>query len=326
VPIVALVFRPIRSLARWTKHIVPWEDVVRGDEPNEAVLCEPFLRAGAIRQPTREAEMAVIRGRRPAITALIAFVGLPLLASIGSGAGLASEQSATVSASGTLELRASLQLISNLGACPPGIAADACAPRTGTGPVPGLGSVTVAYTWSYRMGPPTCPSGVGKPLATTGRLVVVGRGEIHFAIADGARCIDQEPLRNEPQDFTITGGTGTYEGASGSGTLERAVSAGRGTEKWIGTLVVPGLEFDVTPPTLSSARSKTVRSPKGAKRVRVTYNVTSSDVVDGQVRVTCAPPSGSRFPLGRTVVRCSTTDSSANTATARFIVTVRLRR
>jgi hypothetical protein len=217
-------------------------------------------------------------------------------------------------------------LVSNLGACPPGAPGDACAARTGKGVVSGLGSVTETYTWSYRMGPPTCPSGVGKPLATTGRLVVAGRGEIHFALADGARCIDQEPLRNEPQDFRITGGTGIYDGASGSGTLERAVSAGRGTERWVGTLVVPGLEFDVMPPTLSGTRSKTVRASKGAKRVRVTYTVTASDAVDGQVPVTCVPRSGSRFPIGRTVVRCSATDSSANTSTARFIVTVRPRR
>jgi hypothetical protein len=95
---------------------------------------------------------------------------------------------------------------------------------------------------------------------------------------------------------------------------------------WIGTLVVPGLEFDVMPPTLSGATSKTVRAPKGAKRVRVTYNVTASDVVEGKVAVACTPRSGSRFPMGRTVVRCSATDSSANTSTARFIVTVGPRR
>jgi hypothetical protein len=216
-------------------------------------------------------------------------------------------------------------LVSDLGTCPPSIAADACAARTGEGVVSGLGRVTEIYIWSFRMGPPTCPAGLGKPLATTSRLVVAGKGEIHFALADGARCIEQEPLRDEPQDFTVTGGTGTYERASGSGTFDRSVNAGRGTEKWIGTLVVPGLEFDLLPPKLSAATSKTVRAPKGAKRVRVTYNVTASDVVDGRVPVACAPRSGSRFPVGRTVVRCSATDSSANTSTARFIVTVRPR-
>ena len=259
---------------------------------------------------------------RPALGFLATFIAT----AVATGAGIASGQSASASATGTLELSASLRLVSDLGACPPGISADACAPRTGQGSISGLGRVSEIYTWSYRMGPPTCPSGVGKPLATTGRLVVAGRGEVFFAIADGARCIDQEPLRNEPQDFTITGGTGTYAGASGSGKLEREVNAGRGTERWIGTLVVPGVEFDVTPPTLSGTRSKTVRASKGAKRVRVTYAVTASDAVDDKVPVTCAPRSGSRLPIGRTAVMCSATDSSANTSTAKFAVTVRPRR
>ena len=45
--------------------------------------------------------------------------------------------------------------------------------------------------------------------------------------------------------FSITGGTGIYAGASGSGTVERILSGltpsgRRGTETWTGTLAVPG--------------------------------------------------------------------------------------
>jgi hypothetical protein len=39
--------------------------------------------------------------------------------------------------------------------------------------------------------------------------------------------------------------------------------------------------------------------------------------------VSCAPASGSLFPLGRTVVICSSTDSAGNTAQDRFGITVR---
>jgi hypothetical protein len=173
------------------------------------------------------------------------------------------------------------------------------------------------------MGAPTCPSNVGKPLATTGRLVVMGKGEIHFALAQGARCIDQEPIRNEPQDFTITGGTGTYDGASGSGTVKRALGGGVGTETWTGTLVVPGVEFDVAPPTLNGAAPRTVRAPKGAKSVRVIYRVSARDDVYGVVPAMCSPRSGSRFPIGRTVVTCVASDTSGNTATAKFLITVK---
>ena len=249
--------------------------------------------------------------------------GIPY-AGNGPGTATASAQFAA----GTLNLRGTQRLISDPVDCPPGVPPDAteCRARTGEGLLPGLGRAAETYTWSYRIGPPTCPANVGKPLATTGRLVVEGKGEIHFALADGARCIDQEPIRNEPQSFTITGGTDTYEGASGSGTLERAVSAGRGTETWTGTLVVPGFEFDVTPPTLSGATSKTVRARNRAKRVRVTYQVTANDAVDGQVAATCLPRPGTRFPIGRTVVACEASDSSGNTGRARFVVTVMRRR
>jgi hypothetical protein len=176
------------------------------------------------------------------------------------------------------------------------------------------------------MGPPACPSDfLGKPLKTTARLVVAEKGEIHLALRDGERCVEQEPMRNEPQGFTITGGTGSYVGASGSGTVERSLGGGVGAETWSATLEVAGLEFDVTPPTLSGATSKTVRAPKGAKRVRVTYAVSAHDDVDGAVPVSCFPRSGSRFPSGRTDVVCSATDASANTQTARFTITVKRR-
>ena len=228
---------------------------------------------------------------------------------------------------GTLNLRGTLRMVSaTLPACPPEAPADAagCRARTGRGSFPGLGGVSETYNWFYRLGLPTCSSAdVGKPLATNGRLVVVGKGEIHFAVAEGKRCVEEEPMRNEPQDFTITGGTGAYERASGSGTLDRSISGGVGSETWTGTLVVPGLEFDGAPPTLSGATSKSVRAPKGAKRVRVTYTVTANDAKDGQVPVTCVPRSGSRFPVGRTVVKCAATDSSANTGNASLRITVR---
>lgn len=231
-------------------------------------------------------------------------------------------------AAGGLNLQGTLRLVSTPVQCPPETPPDAteCRARTSEGRVSGLGSVSLTYTWSFRIGPPTCPSNVGKPLATTGRLVVVGKGAIQFTLADGARCVDQEPVRNEPQDFTITGGTGTYEGATGSGTVKRVVGGGSGTETWNGTLVVTGLEFDVTAPTLSGAVRKTVRAPRGAKRVRVTYAVSARDGVDGGVPVSCSPRSGSRFSIGSTVVTCSATDTSGNTRTAKFTITVKPRR
>jgi hypothetical protein len=231
----------------------------------------------------------------------------------------------TAFVAGALNLQGIIRVASTPVVCPPEApaTADDCRTRTGTSPVPGLGSVSENYLWAYGAGLPSCPPNLVKPLATTGRFVVAGKGELHFALAQGAQCVDLEPVRNEPQDFTITGGTGIYQGASGNGTVQPAVSAGFGSERWTGTIVVSELEFDVTAPTLSGATSKTVRAPRGAKKVRVTYRVTARDNADSQVPVTCNPRSGSRFPIGRTFVRCSATDSSANTVNASFRITVR---
>src|SRR3954447_22814553 len=263
---------------------------------------------------------------------LMAAVTAALLASVAyAGNGAPTIKPPARSPAGTLNLHALLNLVSNSVTCPPEVPPDAvdCRARTGTGLVPGLGRATEIYTWFYRLGPPPCPAGTGKPLATTGRLAVEGKGEIRFALADGAECAGQDPIElimRVPQSFTVTGGTGPYAGASGSGALERNIQFGRRNETWTGMLAVPGLEFDLTPPTLTGARAKTVRASRRAKSARVAYNVTASDSVNGQLRVAWAPRSGARFPIGRTFVRCEATDSSGNAAGARFTVRVKRRR
>ena len=246
-----------------------------------------------------------------------------LVAAVGAAAFLlVSASSSAPSAAGTLNLRATLATSSPSATCPPEAPPGAdCHPRTGNGSVSGLGTVVAKYTWLFGMG--DCPTTLVKPLATTGRIVVANKGEIDFGLSDGARCVEQEPVRNEPQDFTVTGGTGAYQGASGRGAVERSLSGGHGVERWAGALTVPGLEFDITPPRIAGAVSKTVRAPRGAKRVRVTYKVAASDAVDKQVAVVCLPWSGSWFPIGRTSVTCQARDSSGNTGRARFAVTVK---
>ena len=53
------------------------------------------------------------------------------------------------------------------------------------------------------------------------------------------------------------------------------------------------------------------------------YTTSALDIVDGSGDVvTCIPASGATFSLGLTVVNCSTTDTTGNTAVASFRVTV----
>ncbi|MCL7376581.1 VWA domain-containing protein [Streptomyces sp. 35G-GA-8] len=59
-------------------------------------------------------------------------------------------------------------------------------------------------------------------------------------------------------------------------------------------------------------RTVTTRDPDGA---RVELTVTAVDANDGRLPVRCTPASGSLFPVGRTLVTCSATDSNGNTGT-----------
>ncbi|MDU0313893.1 HYR domain-containing protein [Phycicoccus sp. M110.8] len=79
---------------------------------------------------------------------------------------------------------------------------------------------------------------------------------------------------------------------------------------------------DTTAPAFGAAPNLTAvaTSASGAK---VTYtNPVATDLVDGATAVTCAPASGSTFPLGTTTVICTSTDQAGNTATKTFTVTV----
>ena len=81
--------------------------------------------------------------------------------------------------------------------------------------------------------------------------------------------------------------------------------------------------LDRTPPTihyLSDNLTVEATAPAGAV---VTYGLpTASDLVDGDVAVSCAPPSGSTFALGQVNVTCTATDAHGNTAQGAFGVWV----
>lgn len=80
---------------------------------------------------------------------------------------------------------------------------------------------------------------------------------------------------------------------------------------------------DTTAPELPEleAVSGEATGPDGAI---VTYAAgLASDLVDGDVAITCAPASGTMFALGATTVDCSAADVRGNTGTGHFTVTVR---
>jgi hypothetical protein len=81
---------------------------------------------------------------------------------------------------------------------------------------------------------------------------------------------------------------------------------------------------DTTMPTLTCpADITTSENPPGSGGAVVSYSApTVSDNCPGVGTPTCNPPSGSTFPLGATMVTCTVSDASNNTASCTFTVTV----
>jgi HYR domain len=212
--------------------------------------------------------------------------------------------------------------------CPPGVPVPAqveCFVFAGKSVVPGLGKATV--TWQL-IDDVTDGLSCQHFNFTTIVVNVAGKGEIDVSLTDPqAHCWTRPPVVAGPFAGTVTGGSGSYVGASGNLQVTENLKddvggAGDAIETWIGTLSVPGLDFDLTPPTLHGVHDRTVRAPK-ATRVRVRFTVTAKDAARRAVPATCTPRSGSLFKQGRTTVTCSATDPNGNTATATFAVTVK---
>jgi hypothetical protein len=205
---------------------------------------------------------------------------------------------------------------------------------SGYSAVAGVGFVSQHYVYPVETVPSACPGGF-TVLPYTARLIVADKGDILVALGGVDACLEGPPadtVLSPTQAFIVTGGSGVFAGATGSGVVSRAnirreaTGNGAGTDVWEGTVVATSFELDLTPPTITGARPLVVRAPRKATRVPVRYRVAATDDVDGAVPVACQPRSGSRLKVGRrTLVRCSATDRSANTTRASFTVTVRRR-
>lgn len=81
---------------------------------------------------------------------------------------------------------------------------------------------------------------------------------------------------------------------------------------------------DTTPPVITAKADVVVeaRLTTGQTIAAVYTSPRAVDNLDGATAVTCAARSGSQFPLGKTPVRCSSTDRNFNTSSSTFFVVV----
>ena len=251
------------------------------------------------------------------LVALLALVAAGSISLLTAAVGAAARQD-----SGTLTLHADLRGPVTEAVCPAGTPANmVCDLSTGGGTVRGLGTVSTNYLNLH--GPPgtSCEFWHSNPV-----LAVAGKGSIDLAVTTpSGSCVNGTfSTVDAALVFTVTGGSGIYADASGGGTfVTRGSIRAVNTDTLDGTITVPGLAFDLTPPVISGAHAKTALAPKHATFARVRYTVTAHDDTDGTVPVVCTPASGSRFKIGRTTVHCAATDSSDNPTTANFVITVK---
>jgi hypothetical protein len=78
---------------------------------------------------------------------------------------------------------------------------------------------------------------------------------------------------------------------------------------------------DTSPPALTVPANKSLRT-RSRTGIPVFFTATALDTVDGTVAATCNPRSGSVFPAGTKVVRCTAGDRRGNVATETFTVSV----
>ena len=78
---------------------------------------------------------------------------------------------------------------------------------------------------------------------------------------------------------------------------------------------------DTTPPAITAPAGVTAEATSSAGAA-VVYVVTAEDLVDGDIIPSCAPPSGSLFALGGTMVTCFAADTRNNADSVAFPVTV----
>jgi hypothetical protein len=284
--------------------------------------------------PEASQKNALVSTRSPRallrIGAVAALTVVAVTAATGAFTTQARGADVSVADTGTFTFDAQLGVTYPQTNCPAGNPSSVeCYARTGRGIIRGLGSLTESSDYQVDSRPAGCSVDMVRLLPTTARLSVAGKGEIEIRI-DGTGCVARrppQPLQAEAE-FAITGGTGRYAGASGGGRY-RDLSNGppgfRGRDTWTGTLVVPGLALDLTPPVVMGARNRTVRVPRTRNRVRVAYSLTARDDIDGNRPVSCQPRSRSLFTVGRTRVRCSAIDTSGNESRATFSVTVKRR-
>ena len=206
----------------------------------------------------------------------------------------------------------------NVGAAIPGADEQNANLLTGLAAGQGLLVVPAGNTLSAYTGRTTYPNDTTPPTITVPRI---SRPRRQAPRARRSRTPRPRPTRTIRPRSSLT-----CAPASGSTFALRTTTVTCNAHDPAGNNAVPASFHvtirDTTAPVISTTANLTVNatSPSGAT---VTYAVPqATDLVDGNVLVTCSPESGTPFANGTTTVKCTATDAHDNSAASSFTVAV----
>ena len=172
---------------------------------------------------------------------------------------------------------------------------------------------TVAFSVFQSSAPAITHCPVNRTLSVNGSCQAIIPSVVGEVTAtDSCTPSGQLVVTQNPTAGTVLNNPGTY-------TIVITVTNANGFSSTCTTNVT---YVDTTPPTITCPANITVTAAPGRRNAIVSYTPTAADNCN-PVTVTCTPPSGSSFPIGTTPVNCSATDSSNNSASCSFTVTVR---
>ena len=175
----------------------------------------------------------------------------------------------------------------------------------------GTSTVNVPITLNSAATQPVSVQWATSDLTTTaGSDYQAASGLVSFAAGESSKTVP----------VTINGDTAIEPTEFLRVSLSNPVGAALGQSQATVTIVN---DDDTTAPVISFKED--VISESKAAQVVVPYTAPiAKDAVDAKVTVNCLPKSGSSFPSGSTLVRCTAEDRSGNVAASSFKVIVRL--
>jgi len=212
-----------------------------------------------------------------------------------------------------------------------GSVATSCSPSSGSSFNPGPTTVTCSATDAH--GNPSSGSfTVTVTVTDTTDPVITVPANITSSTTDpSGKVITYNPTATDnidgPVPVSCDPASGTKFPANGSPTTVTCSASDAHGNSATNSFTVTINYIDNIPPVISGmpgniSTTTTVNAPKTVSWT----SPTATDNVDGTLPVTCAPASGSSFPISPspTTVDCTATDAHGNTAEATFTVTVTL--